>query len=634
MQINKVKKIKKLILTPEPYPDENFCSYILRLTEANHYSHPNWIYRMAEFKHMSKGLANSNVWSYHSHDFNLLSRLIGVSESKLKEMAYIDVGSEEKGHPIYAFGEELPRVTVQTMKVKFCPLCLKEEPYFRKIWDLVILTTCPIHKCVLIDFCHSCGKQINWMRKSLIYCKCGFDFRETPLQKVEGNDIRLSQLIYEKCYYFPKEYDINPSLKLMNMKEINILIFYIVRRLFYLKNDQRKFPNSSFSNIEIHGIIKYLVSIFDNWPFNFYKFLKELQEKNRCEHGSIQRDFGNLYRFLYEQYKDGKNFDFLRNAFEDYLLIHWKEYFQSNLKLVEVFNQRNFIISGIEAAKFLGVKIKTIKKLINYEIIDGIIRRTGGKTQILILKESIDSFKEKLTNFMSSVETAKILGVSHSTLLDLIRKESIKPFLGPTINEFRYWVFDPERIDCLFQRIDKKIIHQQIEGKKTVSFFKSLEFLSVLGYSTGDFLQLIFDNKINPCGKNCGIGLEQYVFLEREVKDFVNHQKRLLNINTLTIKEVSKLLRVREQCVYTWANKGFISYEVGRSRAKKFNKESVEEFRRKYIISSEIAKNQKTSAVNVVQQLIKNNIMPVSGPTIDGERQYLFLRKDVEEYFS
>ncbi|WP_082053100.1 TniQ family protein [Gordoniibacillus kamchatkensis] len=59
-----------------------------------------------------------------------------------------------------------------TMKA-FCPLCLKDKLYYRKVWDLSIYTRCYIHNCILLSSCAICGRRITITDIINDLCKCG-----------------------------------------------------------------------------------------------------------------------------------------------------------------------------------------------------------------------------------------------------------------------------------------------------------------------------------------------------------------------------------------------------------------------------------------------------------------------------
>ncbi|WP_407669507.1 TniQ family protein [Paenibacillus ehimensis] len=77
-------------------------------------------------------------------------------------------------------------------KQRFCPMCLREKPYRKDIWELSLLVICPIHNCLMIDRCGGCGAKINPYRQSLLSCKCGFDYRQSMIIKEESFFAQIS----------------------------------------------------------------------------------------------------------------------------------------------------------------------------------------------------------------------------------------------------------------------------------------------------------------------------------------------------------------------------------------------------------------------------------------------------------
>lgn len=71
-----------------------------------------------------------------------------------------------------------------------CPLCLAagHEPHFRRAWRLSFFTECPIHRVNLIDRCHQCGQNLDYLSDRvrrrdrfllLSHClRCGADWRD------------------------------------------------------------------------------------------------------------------------------------------------------------------------------------------------------------------------------------------------------------------------------------------------------------------------------------------------------------------------------------------------------------------------------------------------------------------------
>ncbi|WP_223543844.1 hypothetical protein [Pseudomonas sp. BF-B-28] len=60
----------------------------------------------------------------------------------------------------------------------YCPICLCSE-IITVFQDLKGLTICPIHKCSLVTECPVCHLREHWTKVNLLFCRCGFDRRNT-----------------------------------------------------------------------------------------------------------------------------------------------------------------------------------------------------------------------------------------------------------------------------------------------------------------------------------------------------------------------------------------------------------------------------------------------------------------------
>jgi len=67
--------------------------------------------------------------------------------------------------------------------LQFCPACLSETDYFRRIWRLGFVTCCPIHGYRLLDHCHACGATLEPHRSQALHvcARCEADLREAPV---------------------------------------------------------------------------------------------------------------------------------------------------------------------------------------------------------------------------------------------------------------------------------------------------------------------------------------------------------------------------------------------------------------------------------------------------------------------
>ena len=172
------------------------AGYILRLSQVNRYSCPQWIYNLASILQYA---ANGNFCDRTTNDFSKLARLLLVEESTLWKMAFREYKSNKVAR-VKFFGRSLPTYNLSKLKAKLCSLCLAEKSYCRKIWNLIPLTVCPVHHCLLLDICPQCDRPIRWDRNSVNECKyCELDWRNIHSEIFELTDTIPSHLLSAAC---------------------------------------------------------------------------------------------------------------------------------------------------------------------------------------------------------------------------------------------------------------------------------------------------------------------------------------------------------------------------------------------------------------------------------------------------
>lgn len=157
---------RRLLRRPRPYPDESLAGYIIRLTENNYYPDPNWIFQMSGLKR--RGIY-ANVFIPELDDLSRLSQLSGIEENVLWSMSFPSLNQSRSRYEntVKVFGSAVPTYTLTKTRVKLCPICLQSSAYYRLIWNLSVVNTCPFHRCLLIDKCPKCYQDIKWSRPSV-----------------------------------------------------------------------------------------------------------------------------------------------------------------------------------------------------------------------------------------------------------------------------------------------------------------------------------------------------------------------------------------------------------------------------------------------------------------------------------
>lgn len=69
-----------------------------------------------------------------------------------------------------------------THHFSYCQECLQDE-LISVFQDLTSLPTCPFHQTMMITSCPDCHQSEHWTTAHILFCKCGFDRRNTPGQR-------------------------------------------------------------------------------------------------------------------------------------------------------------------------------------------------------------------------------------------------------------------------------------------------------------------------------------------------------------------------------------------------------------------------------------------------------------------
>ena len=103
---------------------------------------------------------------------------------------------------------------------------------------------------------------------------------------------------------------------------------------------------------------------------------------------------------------------------------------------------------------------------------------------------------------------------------------------------------------------------------------------------------------------------------------------------TMSVKEAADKLGVKQQVAYEWVRRGLLRTVAGTTKAEagsRITPEALDYFRKEYVTGVELAATVGSrSRRHSSPQLMELGLTPVSGPSVDGARQYLFRRADAE----
>ena len=84
--------------------------------------------------------------------------------------------------PQLRLGESLAGWCWRSLTPRLCPVCVASSGYHCLLWDLPLMSACPLHACLLVENCHACGLTYTWRTlRSGWLCACGAKVSERPV---------------------------------------------------------------------------------------------------------------------------------------------------------------------------------------------------------------------------------------------------------------------------------------------------------------------------------------------------------------------------------------------------------------------------------------------------------------------
>src|SRR5258708_29690959 len=145
----------RLPLHPVPRPPESLSSYILRLAGANEFSS---LHELSVLIDIPTGTP-ARLSDYPLLRFGMMAARASTKQEAILATTFYyfstKFGRSTRPSPLARFlkgslGSHL----------RYCPVCLSENSYYRLIWRFLALPGCATHSCRLLDCCCHCGSAL------------------------------------------------------------------------------------------------------------------------------------------------------------------------------------------------------------------------------------------------------------------------------------------------------------------------------------------------------------------------------------------------------------------------------------------------------------------------------------------
>lgn len=619
----------RLINCPRPHSDESIHGYVLRVAAANGYDQPAWLLALTE---------TSASFAIKPTDLAPLARLMDVPAEDLEAKCYWPVGMTRTRRYRNFRGATVPDLMINRLRPRVCPQCLSEEGYVRALWDLAPVACCPIHGVQLVDRCGNCGALIKRNRMKVSEChRCQSSLLEIPVIAAPKNAVALTAMIARKAGFEltpPQGLEGGPT----DLEKLDLGVFLrVIAFLGSSKKGTRQGEGlwllARLTIPEMVEITSNAAQVLENWPQNYFVVLDEIRNRSetRASGAGLEREFGGFYLALANSLRR-QGAKFLWDAFEEYVATQWDGGFVSakNTRIRPSRRKSERYVTRAQAARRLGTRPERIDRLVGAGLLRGTRRRQLKRTLLLVETDSIEEFRNSRGNHISLKNVCARLGLSKTAVLKLVRKRllsPIRPHKGATT------VYEAKNVDELLNAVLKpSVAIQPIKGRH-VPMARAMRRLTLVGLDAGDLVQAILSGRLPVAGRDeSQTGLAQCLFRPADVTSLVQDRSEKPN-DILTIPEAAITLGLKQQCMYDLVKAGLLETSLVRVRnrvVRTVSKDTVDRFKRTYIRGSDLAVRERTSPKEVVKRFRERGVMPVTGPCIDGRRQYFFLRKAVE----
>lgn len=241
-----------------PFEGEGLYSFLYRNVKANYYEN---------LSSVLKGIGNA----IHSTCLNYFNEnqkwVVSVKDFSKKEVWHENLDNLVLNQFDEVLFGDKPSMFNQAIfynkyHARFCACCIKENYYYRNLWDVSFVTVCIKHKTFLVENCDGCGYKISMQHFMRGYCNCGKSYKTVNEKKVTLPKILQIQELIQ-----------NMLLNKLDEVAISDSVSFTPREYFYFF----QLFGLIIDNIKLDNFIKERDS-HSNRVFNYTRKTKELRD--------------------------------------------------------------------------------------------------------------------------------------------------------------------------------------------------------------------------------------------------------------------------------------------------------------------------------------------------------------------
>jgi hypothetical protein len=364
-------------------------------------------------------------------------------------------------------------------------------------------------------------------------------------------------------------------------------------------------------------------NLLANWPANLHAKIAALQS-NAPTSPSVRRTFDPLYRVLYDALKEPE-FQFLRDAFENYLHIHWWGLVcRRNRRMQPETVEGHPRLSLPQMAKAASVPPSVVRHMVQAELVPSSSAALfSGRHARSIHVSELPGIRSAADGALSLEETARVLSLPKRRVRELILGGLLIPLVSRQLNSgAAAWLIPKGEVDRLHVQAN-----QLPDGSKGVTVRDVLKYWRLREHEGTALVAAVVDGHLPTEGESQGtVPIGAAVLSAAKAREWkIKH--RTAARQDFSVDATAKVLGIKQQVAYDLVRSGLLCSSPVGALGHRISAADIERFQTTYVSLASLAGEGRRSPRALLVEL---SATPVCGPAIDGARQYFYRRSEVE----
>lgn len=516
--------------------------------------------------------------------------------------------------------EGLPATDFNFSCRRWCPTCLGDSCAHEGRWGLKLACVCVRHAVWLRESCPRCGQLQRWSVTYLDRCECGARLAEVAVEPASAAMAAITARLFGR----PLASSAVGLDQLVRLRpcELSRLIRYLGQ--FGVGSQPAK--PGKISDLHRLAVAKRLVEgaldLMLEWPKRLDGLLMATH-RSGGDTPSVKRTFSALYRVLYQELQ-GPAYQFLRDAFEDYLHRNWWGIVcKRNRLFLSGTVQGHPRLTMRRAAEVADLAPAVLQQVAQQSLFGESVTLPSGRRFSTLHVDEVAHIASAARGAQSMAQLARTLELPASRTRELVAAGVIAPLIARSGDSRpAAWLFAHSEIDRFM------IEPAEVSDREAVSLRHVLRYGQLRTGDAAEIVRAVLEQRLTTWGRSSEAVPIGRALLDREV---LRHWliRRRSQGSDMSIDQASRVLGIKQQTAYDLVRRGMLRSVRSDRECRRISTADLEGFRVRYVSLVDLANAEKCAPRALLPRI---NARPVCGPSVDGARQYFFRRSDLDRF--